>query len=349
MAEPINRITTMPKEATETTRAANTELLNSLPFVDKRDFEDAKRGFIAPLPDGGVIKNEQGRPVWDMTRFSFIKKGTAAPDTVNPSLWRQSQLTIQGGLYKVVDGLYQVRNADLSNLTIYEGEDGIIVADPLISVETARAALDLYYQHRPRKPVVAVIHSHSHVDHFGGVRGVVDEQDVRAGKVKIVAPIGFLEAAVAENVMAGNVMSRRATYMYGNLLPANPKGQIGAGLGMTTSSGTVTLIPPTDLITETGQRMNIAGLDFEFMLAPDSEAPAEMHWYIEQFKAVTAAENCCHTLHNTYTIRGAKIRDPLAWSKYLNQTIQLWGSQGRGAVWYASLAGVGWGPCSRDT
>ena len=327
MTEPMNRITTTSREATETTRAANAELLNSLPFADRRDFEEAKRGFIAPLPDEGVIKNEQGRPVWDMTRFSFIKEGTVAPDTVNPSLWRQSQLTIQGGLYKVVDGLYQVRNADLSNLTIYEGEDGIIVADPLISVETARAALDLYYQHRPRKPVVAVIHSHSHVDHFGGVRGVVDEQDVRAGKVKIVAPVGFLEAAVAENVMAGNVMSRRATYMYGNLLPPDPKGQVGAGLGMTTSSGTVTLIPPTDLITETGQRMNIAGLDFEFMLAPDSEAPAEMHWYIEQFKAVTAAENCCHTLHNTYTLRGAKIRDPLAWSKYLNQTIQLWGSR----------------------
>jgi alkyl sulfatase BDS1-like metallo-beta-lactamase superfamily hydrolase len=327
MTEPMNRITTMPKEASETTRAANTELLNSLPFVDKRDFEDAKRGFLAPLPDGGVIKNEQGRPVWDMTRFSFMKEGTAAPDTVNPSLWRQSQLTIQGGLYKVVDGLYQVRNADLSNLTIYEGEDDIIVADPLISVETARAALDLYYQHRPRKPVVAVIHSHSHVDHFGGIRGVINEEDVKAGKVKIIAPVGFLEAAVSENVMAGNVMSRRATYMYGNLLPPDPKGQVGAGLGMTTSSGTVTLIRPTDLITETGQRMNIAGLDFEFMLAPDSEAPAEMHWYIEQFKAVTAAENCCHTLHNTYTIRGAKIRDPLAWSKYLNQTIQLWGSR----------------------
>lgn len=327
MTEQMFPIDNTPKEATATTRAANAVLLSSLPFVDKRDFEEAKRGFIAPLPDGGVIKNEQGRSVWDMTRYSFIEEGTAAPGTVNPSLWRQSQLIIQSGLYKVVDGLYQVRNADLSNLTIYEGEDGIIVVDPLISVETARAALELYYQHRPRKPVVAVIHSHSHVDHFGGVRGVVDEQDVRSGKVKIVAPIGFLEAAVAENVMAGNVMNRRATYMYGNLLPPDSKGQVGAGLGMTTSSGTVSLIPPTDLITETGQRMNIAGLDFEFMLAPDSEAPAEMHWYIEQFKAVTAAENCSHTMHNTYTIRGAKIRDPLAWSKYLNETIQRWGSR----------------------
>ena len=299
MTEPIGSINSTPREATETTRAANAALLNVLPFADKQDFEDAKRGFVAPLPNGGVIKNEQGLPAWDMARFSFITEGTPAPDTVNPSLWRQSQLTIKGGLYKVVDGLYQVRNADLSNITIFEGDDGIIVADPLISVETARAALDLYYQHRPRKPVVAVIHSHSHVDHFGGIRGVVDEQDVQAGKVKIIAPVGFLQAAIAENVMAGNVMSRRATYMYGSLLPADPKGQVGAGLGMTTSVGTVTLIPPTDVITETGQRMIIAGLDFEFMLAPDTGAPAEMHWYIEQFKAVTAAENCCHTLHNT--------------------------------------------------
>jgi alkyl sulfatase BDS1-like metallo-beta-lactamase superfamily hydrolase len=327
MAEELDSNTTIPKEATEITRAANAELLNILPFQDIRDFEEAKRGFIAPLSDKGVIKNEQGRPVWDMSRFLFITEGTPAPDTVNPSLWRQSQLNMLGGLYKVVDGLYQVRNADLSNLTIYEGEDGIIVADPLISVETARAALELYYQHRPRKPVVAVIHSHSHIDHFGGIRGVVDERDVQAGKVKVVAPVGFYEAAVAENVLAGNVMTRRASYMYGNLLPPDTKGQIGAGLGMSTSSGTPTLIEPTDLITETGQRMNIAGLDFEFMLAPDTEAPAEMHWYIEQFKAVTAAENCCHTLHNTYTLRGAKIRDPLAWSKYLNQTIQLWGNK----------------------
>jgi alkyl sulfatase BDS1-like metallo-beta-lactamase superfamily hydrolase len=316
-----------PKEATGSTKAANAKVLQELPFADKHDFADAKRGFIAPLPDNGVIKNAQGRAVWDLTKFSFIKEDAPAPDTVNPSLWRQCQLVIQGGLYKVVDGLYQVRTADLSNLTIFEGKDGIVVADPLISAETAKAALDLYYQHRPHKPVVAVVHSHSHVDHFGGVRGVVKEEDVRAGKVKIVAPVGFLEAAIAENVLAGNAMSRRASYMYGNLLPPGPKGQVGAGLGVTTSTGTVTLIPPTHLITKTGQKMKIAGLDFEFMLAPDTEAPAEMHWYIKQFKAVTAAENCCHTLHNTYSLRGAKIRDPLAWSKYLQETIDLWGDK----------------------
>ena len=199
---------------------------------------------------------------------------------------------VQGGLYEVVPGLYQARTADLSNITFAEGEDGIVVFDPLISRETAAAAaLGLYYQHRPRKPIVAVVHSHSHVDHYGGIRGIIDEADVRAGKVKIIAPVGFLEAAISENVLAGNVMSRRSSYMYGNLLPADPKGQVGAGLGMSTSSGEITLIPPTDHVTETGQRMSIAGLDFEFMLAPDSEAPAEMHWFIEQFQAVTAAEN----------------------------------------------------------
>jgi len=316
-----------PKDATEVTKRVNGQVLKELPFADQQDFEDAKRGFIAPLPNNGVIKNAKGETVWDLTRFSFIKPGAPAPDTVNPSLWRQSQLIIQGGLYKVVDGLYQVRTADLSNLTIFEGKNGLIIADPLISAETAKAALELYYQHRPQKPVVAVIYSHSHVDHYGGVRGVVSEDDVKAGKVKIYAPEGFLEAAVAENVLAGTAMSRRATYMYGNLLPPDPKGQVGAGLGVTTSTGTITLIPPTHLITRTGQKENIAGLDFEFMLAPDSEAPSEMHWYIEQFKAVTAAENCCHTLHNTYSLRGAKIRDPLAWSKYLDQTMAMWGSK----------------------
>jgi alkyl sulfatase BDS1-like metallo-beta-lactamase superfamily hydrolase len=317
---------TQPKDATTVTKAANAKLLQQLPFADRRDFEEADRGFIAPLPNDGLIKAD-GRVVWDLTRFNFIKQDEPAPDTVNPSLWRQSQLVIKGGLYKVVDRLYQVRTADLSNLTIVEGDTGIIIFDPLISAETARAALDLYYEHRPKKPVVAVVHSHSHADHYGGVRGVVSEEDVKAGKVMILAPVGFLRAAVAENVLAGNVMSRRASYMYGNLLPADPKGQVGAGLGMTTSNGTITLIPPTHEITETGQKMNIDGLDFEFLLAPDTEAPAEMHWYIEQLKALTAAENCCHTLHNTYSMRGTSCRDPQAWAKYLNQTIDMWGDK----------------------
>jgi alkyl sulfatase BDS1-like metallo-beta-lactamase superfamily hydrolase len=318
---------TQPKDATAVTKAANAKLLQRLPFADRRDFEEANRGFIAPLPNDGVIKADDGHVVWDLSLFNFIKQDQPAPDSVNPSLWRQSQLVIKGGLYKVVDRMYQVRTADLSNITIVEGDTGLIIFDPLISVETARAALDLYYQHRPKKPVVAVVHSHSHVDHYGGVRGVVSEEDVKAGRVMVVAPVGFLKAAVAENVLGGNVMSRRASYMYGNLLPASPKGQVGSGLGMTTSNGTITLIPPTHEITETGQKMNIDGLDFEFLLAPDTEAPAEMHWFIEQLKALTAAENCCHTLHNTYSMRGTSCRDPQAWAKYLNQTIDMWGDK----------------------
>lgn len=317
----------MSNQASSHTLDEHVKLLEFVDFADKQDFEDASRGFVAPLADKGVIRNEKGRPVWDMTQFQFILDAEKAPETVNPSLWRQMRLVMQGGLFKVCDGMYQVRNADLSNMTIFEGETGIIVADPLVSAETAQAALELYYQHRPRKPVVAVIYSHSHVDHYGGVRGVVSEEDVRAGKVKIIAPEGFLEAAVSENILAGTVMGRRASYMYGNLLPPSPSGQVGAGLGVTTSSGEVTLIPPTDSITKTGQIMSIDGLDFEFMLAPHTEAPAEMHWYIEQFKAVTAAENCVHTLHNTYSLRGTKIRDPLSWSKYLNETIKMWGDK----------------------
>jgi alkyl sulfatase BDS1-like metallo-beta-lactamase superfamily hydrolase len=313
--------------ASEATRAANAAMAAGLDFEDTRDFEDAARGLIAPLPHGGQARDADGGLVWDLTRFDFLHGHAHPPDTVNPSLWRQMRLTVQGGLYEVVPGLYQVRTLDLSNITFAEGPEGIVAFDPLISAETARAALDLYYEHRPRKPIVAVVYSHSHVDHFGGVRGIVEEADVRSGKVKVWAPEGFLEAAIAENVLAGNVMSRRSTYMYGNLLSPDPRGQVGAGLGMTTSSGSIGLIPPTDIVRETGQRETIAGLDFEFMMAPDSEAPAEMHWFIERFGAVTAAENCCHTLHNTYTLRGAKIRDPLSWSKHLQRTIEMWGER----------------------
>jgi alkyl sulfatase BDS1-like metallo-beta-lactamase superfamily hydrolase len=241
-------------EASEATRAVNEALVAKLAFEDTRDFEDAERGLIASLPDGGRVKGTDGGLIWDLSRFDFIHQHDDAPPTVNPSLWRQMRLTVQGGLYEVVPGLYQVRTLDLSNITFAEGPEGVVAFDPLVSAETATAALDLYYEHRPRKPVVAVVYSHSHVDHYGGVRGIVDEADVGAGKVKIYAPEGFLEAALAENVLAGNVMSRRASYMYGNLLPADPKGQVGAGLGISTSSGTIGLIPPTDTISETGQQ-----------------------------------------------------------------------------------------------
>lgn len=315
-----------PKDATEATRAANAELLQQLPFNDTSDFDDAKRGLIAPLP-GELIQGEGGNPIWNPQQYNFIVEGAEAPATVNPSLWRQSQLINISGLFEVADGIYQVRNLDLSNMTIIEGAEGVTVVDPLVSAETAKVGIDLYYKQRGNKPVKAVIYTHSHVDHYGGVRGIVDEADVASGAVKIYAPEGFLEAAVAENVMAGTAMSRRASYMYGNLLRPEPKGQVGAGLGTTTSAGTVTLIPPTAIISETGHKETIDGLTYEFLMAPGSEAPAEMLWYIEEKKAISAAEDATHTLHNTYSLRGAKIREPLPWSKYLNEALTMWGDK----------------------
>lgn len=312
------------KDATDATKQANDALLKELPFDDVTDFENAHKGFIAALP-AEVIKGEAGGVIWDPGKYGFIKEGDPAPATVNPSLWRNAQLINISGLFEVTDGIYQIRNLDLSNMTIIEGTEGITVVDPLVSAETAKVGMDLYYANRGQKPVKAVIYTHSHVDHYGGVRGVVSQEDVDSGKTKIYAPDGFLEAAVAENVMAGNAMSRRASYMYGNLLPPDPKGQIGAGLGTTTSAGTVTLIAPTDIITETGQKEVIDGLTYEFLMAPGSEAPSEMLWYIHEKHAMETAEDATHTLHNTYSLRGAKIREPLPWSKYLNEALTMWG------------------------
>jgi alkyl sulfatase BDS1-like metallo-beta-lactamase superfamily hydrolase len=319
------------------TLAANASLVE-LDFADKQDFDDAKRGFIAKLPD--VVKNDKGEIVFDAKSFE-VPLDQAAPDTVNPSQWRQTQLNGISGLFKVVDRIYQVRGLDLSNITFIEGNTGIIVIDPLISVETAKAALDLYYANRPKKPVVAVIHTHSHVDHFGGVRGVTNENDVRAGRTKIIAPAGFTEEAVSENVMAGNAMSRRAMYQYGHGLAIGPRGTLGTGLGKGTSSGEITLIPPTDVVTKTGQKMTIDGLAFEFLLAPNSEAPSEMHFYIPELKALTTAENAVDTLHNFYTLRGAKTRDVTKWVGYLNDTLDKWGDKAE--VLYAPHSWPKWG------
>src|SRR6266516_4389165 len=246
------------KDAEPATREANAAVLNGLPFSDRQDFEDARRGFLAALPDG-PIAGPGATPIWDMKRYGFLDRDEA-PTTVNPSLWRQAQLNAIHGLFKVGERVYQIRGLDIANMTIIEGEEGIIVLDTLLTAEAARAALDLYYGQRPRKPVTAVIYSHSHADHFGGVKGVVSEADVKAGRVKIYAPDGFMEHAVAENVIAGNAMSRRAQYMYGPLLPSGEKGQVDTGLGKNLSRGTLTLLGPTDLI-RTNETRTIDGVE----------------------------------------------------------------------------------------
>ena len=311
------------KGATDFTREAHVHDVRCLDFEDQTSFEEATRGLIAPVPEGQIM-SEAGEFVFDPARLAFAAGDPEQPDTVNPSLWRLARLISEGGLFEVCDRIYQVRNLDISNITFIEGDTGVIVVDPLISAEVSNAALKLYYEHRGERPVVAVIHSHSHVDHFGGVRGIVSQEDVDSGRVPIIAPEGFLEAAVSENVAAGNVMTRRAMYQFGILLPPDVQGTVGSGLGIGTSLGTITLIDPTDLITYTGETREIDGLTFEFMLTPDTEAPAEMHWYIPELRALTAAENCTHTMHNTYPIRGAQVRDPQAWSMYLNDTIDRW-------------------------
>lgn len=316
----------MPKEATQYTREMNQQYAKSLPFSDRQDFEDAQRGFIAPLFNHGELKDADGKVMYRAEDYKF-DINAPAPDTVNPSFWRQSQVNGISGLFKVTDRMYQVRGQDISNITFIGGDTGLIVVDPLVSPQAAKATLDLYYQHRPHKPIVAVIYTHSHTDHYGGVKGLVSEADVKAGKVQIIAPAGFMEEAISENVLAGNIMNRRVLYSYGLLLPHNAKGNIGNGLGVTLTTGNPTLIAPTKSITKTGETLTIDGLKFEFLMAPGSEAPAEMHFYIPALKALCTAENTTHTLHNFYTLRGAKTRDTSKWTNYLNETLDKWGSQ----------------------
>lgn len=314
------------KDATTFTKSVNQQYQQSLPFSDRQDFDDAQRGFIAPLLNDGELKTPDGKVYYRALDYQF-DINAPAPDTINPSLWRQSQVNGISGLFKVTDRMYQVRSQDISNITFIEGDTGIIVIDPLVTPNAAKASLDLYYKHRPQKPVVAVIYTHSHTDHYGGVKGLVSEADVKAGKVQIIAPEGFMEEAISENVLAGNIMSRRALYSYGLLLPHNAQGNIGNGLGVTLTTGDPTIIAPTRIITKTGQKLNIDGLDFEFLMAPGSEAPSEMHLYIPALKALCTAENSTHTLHNFYTLRGAKTRDTAKWTDYLNETLDKWGSQ----------------------
>ncbi|SEH59043.1 Alkyl sulfatase BDS1, metallo-beta-lactamase superfamily [Mycolicibacterium rutilum] len=318
--------------------SAHRSHLAALPFDDTADFDDADRGFIAAL-EPCVVTAGDGRVVWDNDAYSFL--AADAPTSVHPSLWRQSQLCAKQGLYEVVQGIYQVRGLDLSNITFVEGDTGVIVIDPLISTETAAAALGLYRAHRGDRPVVAVIYTHSHVDHFGGVLGVTSQSEVDAGRVAIIAPEHFAEHAVQENVYAGTAMARRAGYMYGAALARGPQGQVGCGLGQVGSTGEVALIVPTVDIRRTGETHTVDGVEIEFQMAPGTEAPAEMHFYFPKFRALCMAENATHNLHNLLTLRGALVRDPHGWAGYLTEAIERFAD--RADVVFASHHWPTWG------
>ncbi|MCF6390330.1 MBL fold metallo-hydrolase [Mycobacterium sp. MBM] len=336
------------KPPTATIAAANRAQFAGLPFTDTQDFEDADRGFLGALQPC-VVTAADGRVVWDNDSYGFL--AGEAPDSVHPSLWRQSQLCAKQGLYEVTTasgatgsdapGIYQVRGLDLSNISFIEGDTGIIVIDPLVSTETAAAALALYRAHRGNRAVTAVIYTHSHVDHFGGVLGVTSQADVDAGKVEVIAPEGFTEHAVQENVYAGTAMARRASYMYGAVLARGPQGQVGCGLGQTPSLGEVALIVPTVDIKQTGQTYSVDGVEIEFQMAPGTEAPAEMHFYFPKFRALCMAENATHNLHNLLTLRGALVRDPHGWAGYLTEAIDTFAD--RTDVVFASHHWPTWG------
>ncbi|WES63824.1 alkyl sulfatase dimerization domain-containing protein [Microbacter sp. GSS18] len=314
------------------------ELRDRLPFDDTRDVAAVERGFLGTLADP-VIHDAEGNAVWDAAAYDFIDGD--APDTVNPSLWRQSSLVRRHGLFEVVEGLYQVRGLDLSNVSFVEGDTGVIVIDPLISKETAAAALALYREHRGDRPVTGIIFTHSHLDHFGGVSGIADREELAARGIPVVAPAEFVREAVAENVYAGTAMARRAGYMYGAALAKGPKGSVGAGLGQTTSTGHAGIAAPTVEVTATGQTLTIDGVEIEFQMAPGTEAPAEMHFYFPAYRALCMAENATHNLHNLLTLRGALVRDPHVWAGYLTEAVERFAD--RSDVVFASHHWPTWG------
>ncbi|MDR3510593.1 MAG: alkyl sulfatase dimerization domain-containing protein [Caulobacteraceae bacterium] len=289
---------------------------------DRKDFDFASRGFIATRTDP-VIRRPDGRPAFDLSAYGFLQ--AEAPDTANPSLWRQAQILTQHGLFKVCDRIWQVRGFDVSTVTFIDAGEGWIVVDPLTTVEVARAALELVGEHVAEKPVLAVVYSHSHVDHYGGVGGVATAADAAAGKVKVIAPEGFLEHAVSENIIAGPAMLRRARFQFGHTLPCCADGEMTSGLGPRPSMGTLSLIAPTDLVTRTGQEITVGDVTMVFQLTPGTEAPAEMNFHLPQFRAVFMAENANLTMHNLLPARGALVRDAKAWADYLTQSIRLFG------------------------
>ncbi|OSP55212.1 alkyl/aryl-sulfatase [Pseudoruegeria sp. SK021] len=311
------------QDASKATIAANQALKDYLPFEDETDFENATRGLIATL-DEAEITLPDGTVVYDTAQFDFLEGD--APDTANPSLWRQSRLNAVNGLFEVVPGgIYQVRGFDLAVMSFIRGDTGWIVIDPLTANETAATGLKLLRENVEDLPVSAVIFTHSHVDHFGGVKGIITPEEIAERNVPIIAPEGFFEEAVSENLIAGNTMSRRASFMYGNVIEKGPEGSLGSGLGTTTAAGTVTIVEPTVTISESPTEMAVDGIDMTFLNTPGAEAPAELMFYIPKFKALMQAEEINHTLHNLYTLRGAKVRSGDKFAKYINDVINRWG------------------------
>lgn len=317
----------MPSQEQAKDASPHTQLHNAQVSVpnSQNDFDNAQRGFIAQWP-GGRVEDEQGRMVYDISRYEFITQDSPSPSTVNPSLWRQAQLNVIHGLFEVAPNVWQVRGYDISNITFIAGETGWVVIDPLTNENTARISLELANKHLGARPVTAVIYTHSHVDHFGGVLGVTTQADVDAGKCRVIAPEGFLHETVSENVIAGPAMARRSGYQFGPQLPASPTGHIDSGLGKSVPLGAPGLIAPTEDITFTGEELVVDGVRIVFQLTPDTEAPAEMNFFFPDHGWLCMAENCTHTMHNLVPIRGAQVRDALSWSKYINESIELFGA-----------------------
>ncbi|MEQ1641284.1 MAG: alkyl sulfatase dimerization domain-containing protein, partial [Novosphingobium sp.] len=313
-----------PKPASAATLAAQQRATESLPAEDGRDAEFAQRGFLGSREDP-IIRNGKGQPVWNLAGYAFVTG--SAPASVHPSLWREMGILRHHGLYEVSDGVWQVRGFDVSNMTVVRGATGWIVIDPLTTRETAAAAMELVNAKLGARPVVAVIYSHSHADHFGGVRGVVSDADVKSGKTAIIAPGKFMEETASENVMAGAAMGRRANYQFGVGLSPGPQGQMGSGIGMGVSGGEITLIAPTDTIERTGETRVVDGVALEFQIVSGSEAPSELNVYIVPHRTLLSAEMSTCSLHNILTPRGAKVRDTHAWAGFLDEALQLYGGR----------------------
>ena len=307
------------KPATLHTCQTNAAAAARLDFSDDSCFDEAQRGFVGSIPNARIATPD-GRVVWDLSAFAFLEQ-IESPDSVHPSLWRQARLNRIHGLFQVCERIYQVRGFDIANITIIEGDTGLILIDPLTVCEAAAAALALYRQHRGDRPVHTVIYSHSHADHYGGVEGVVTPEQVARGEVQVIAPAGFMDAAIAENILAGVPMRRRALFQFGPTLAPGVRQHVDSGLGKAMGRGTSSLIAPTLSIEQPVERHRIDGIDVVFQLTPETEAPAEMNFHFPQFKVLNLAENGCHTMHNLCPIRGAKTRDSLAWSKYLDAAL----------------------------